>query len=122
MKFYNNIFASAYKCYDKYENSARYRAVSFVVIHLFGFFMLILSSFKRLFALDFSKYSIYKLSFLIVGLCFLGLGRKYYSKAKIENILLGFDQKTIRERKFWGFIAVITFILEYVTFAFLLSK
>jgi hypothetical protein len=125
MKFYNNIFASAYRCYDRYENSPRYKAASFVFICLLGFFAMLLGIVKKIFILDFTSvrnYTEYKITFVITGFFFLGLLWKYYSKVKAETIIDGFEKKAVGERKLWGFITVAAFVLPWAIFAFLLSK
>jgi hypothetical protein len=125
MNFYNNIFASAFKCYDKYGKSPRFKAASFVFVCLLGSFFLLLSAIKKTFVLDFSiiqNYSGYKLLFVIIGFSLLGLVWKYYSKDKSEKIIKNFEEKPIGKRRIWGFISVITFILQWVVTAFLLSK
>jgi len=125
MNFYNNIFASAYRCYDRYEKSPRYKAASFVFICLLGFFAMLLGIIKKNFKLDFTSlrnYTGYKMMFVVVGFFFLGLLWKYYSKDKVETIISCFEKKTVVQRKVWGFVAVAAFILPWIIFAFLLSK
>ncbi len=123
MKFYNNIFASAYRSYDKYEKSPRYRAGSFLFVYMLSSFSLILAIIKKAFALNFSvvrNYPGYQVLSLLIGFFFLILIWKYYTNDKIETIIKDFEAKPTGERKLWGFIAVITFILQWVGFIFLI--
>jgi len=121
MNFYNNIFASAYRCYDRYEKSPRYKAASFVFVYLLASFALILAIVKNVGFLNFSTLARYKYLFLIFGLGFLGLLLKYYSSnEKVEIIIKTFEKKQVNKRKLWGFITVITFVLQWIAFIFLL--
>jgi len=117
MKFYNNIFASAYKCYDKYDKSPRYKAASFVFVYMLASFALILALVKKVFFLNFSTLAQYKFLFLIFGLSFLGLLWRYYSSdERVEIIIKAFEKKQVNKRKLWGFITIITFVLQWIAF------
>jgi hypothetical protein len=125
MKFYDNVYASAYRSYDKYEKSPRYKAASFIFICLLGFFAMLLAVIKKALKLDFTllkSYTGFKMAFVVIGFFFLGLLWKYYSKERVEVIVSDFEEKKASERKLWGFIAVAAFVLPWVAFAFLLKK
>ncbi len=125
MKFYNTIFASAYRSYDKYENSpAKYRASSFVFVHMLGLVFLIVCVIQKTFSLDFTgvrKFPGYQLIFLMIGFFFLSRLWKYYSKDRIEILVKDFEQKPLLQRRLWGYVAVITLILEFVVAAVVLN-
>ena len=124
MKFYNNIYASAYRSYDKYENGPRYKAASFIFVCFLGLFAMILALIKKIFVLDLTSlknYSGYSITVLIIGFFFLGIVWKYYSKERVESIISDFESKEVRERKLWGFIAVASFVLPYIAFIILLG-
>lgn len=55
MKFYNNVYAAAYRCYDRYEKAPRYKAASYVFVCLLGFFAMLLGVVKKVFVLDFTS-------------------------------------------------------------------
>ena len=121
IKFYNNVYASVYRCYDKYGSSPRYKAASFVFLSLLGFFAMLLGFVKKIFSLDLTtirNFPGYKITFVVIGFFLLGFLWKFYSKENVETIIEGFEDKAISERKFWGFIAVTAFILPWVVFAF----
>ena len=121
MNFYNNIFASAYKCYDKYDKSPRYKAASFVFVYTLASLALILAILKKVFFLSFSILAQYKFLFLIFGLVFLGLLLKYYSSnERVEIIIKTFEKKQVNKRKLWGFITIITFVLQWIAFIYIL--
>jgi hypothetical protein len=123
MKFYNNIYASAYKTYDKYEKGPRVKAASFVFMHMLGGMSIMIIVVRNIFHLDFTaarKFSFFNPVILLSGFSFLGVLWKYYSVERVENILSEFEIKTIFERKLWGYIAVVTFILQFSLFIYLL--
>lgn len=124
MKFYNNIYASAYRSYDKYENGPRYKAATFIFMCLLGFFAMILALIKKIVVLDLTSlknYPGYSIPVLIIGFSFLGIVWKYYSKERVENIISDFESKEVRDRKLWGFIALASFVLPYIAFIILLG-
>jgi hypothetical protein len=115
--FYNNIFASVYRCYDKYEGSPRYKAASFIFIYIFASIAVLLAIIKKYF-IDFSKNDNYKLILVLMGFVFLVVVWRYYTKEKVESIIIKFENKSLSERRFWGYFTVISFIFQWVLFIY----
>jgi Kef-type K+ transport system membrane component KefB len=127
MKLYNNIFASSYRCYNKFYEDARsrFRAALIVSVHLSGFIFLLSIIVNKKFAIDFSSKNnsnIFRIIYCVAIFFIYALVVKYYSKDRVENILFDFKKHTSEIRKVWGFITVISLILEYVGIAILLCK
>lgn len=124
MSYFNNIYAAAYRCYDKYENSARYSAASLVFIHLLGLIFLLVAVCKRVFLLDFTivrTSPAYKLMVVVVLIVSLRLLWRYYSEERVQDIVWHFEKKPVVQRRMWGYVAVVVGILEYTIAAILLS-
>ncbi|WP_157576859.1 hypothetical protein [Asinibacterium sp. OR53] len=123
MNFYNNIFASTYRCYDRYEKSPKLKAASFTFMCMFGTLALILVMVRNLLSIDLSRLhnnAEFKLSFFLIGIGLLVLVWKYYSEDKVDLVLKKFEENPIWKRRLWGYISVIFFILQWSVFIYLL--
>src|SRR5476651_1452598 len=120
MNFYNNIFASAYRVYNKYEKAPRYKAASFVFMCLFGTLSLLLLFTRNLLSIDLSTDNSYgfKLTLFFVSIALLLFVWQYYSESKVGHVINKFEQKPLRQRKMWGYISVVFFIIQWVIFIF----
>lgn len=121
--FYDSIYATAYKTYNRYEKGPRLKAASFVFMHMLGGISIIILAVRNIFGLDFTgakTNASFNLIVLLTVFFLLGILWKYYSTKRVENILIEFDKKDIGIRKLWGYIAVITFILQFCIFIYLL--
>jgi hypothetical protein len=124
MSFYNNIFASTYLFYEKYERGAKFSAVSFVYLCMLGAVSVIVGIVKRVFELNLTsirRFSDYKIVAIAFCLCILIILYKYYSPKMTETILSHFVSKSQSHKRIWGFISITHFILQWVLFSILVS-
>ena len=115
MKFFENFFAAAYRCYDHFGEPERNKAASFVFIWLMGFSLLLFSVTKKIFGFDLSRlkyHSEVKLSITIFGFFLLGLIWKYYSINRTAEIIKVFEKKIKGQRRFWGYFSVLSLLLS----------
>lgn len=125
MSFYNNVFASAYLLYDKYESGARARATSFVYVSVVGAVTVLLALVKNFFKLDFSSMresSYFVIVVVVMSLFILALFYRYYSANRVEAIIQCFTSKSYKAQWWWGAISIMQFVLSWVIAAVLLSK
>jgi hypothetical protein len=123
MKFYNNIFGATYKYYSRYQTEAPlFSAVCVVTVCqmallFLGIILLKVSGLVDIFSMLPSKYY-----FIPIFILWLILVYRYYTKGKAAEIVENFEQKPLYQRRIWGVITVICFILPVVTIALLLKK
>lgn len=131
MKFYDNIFASAYKAYDKYDeynNLPMLKASLLIGVHIFGIVAVLLAIVEKLFFLYFTNISneyiryVFGCAFIFLGFIVYVLSVRYYSKDRADIILEKFGLYDKREKILWGFTTIISLIAEYTVVAFLLAK
>lgn len=124
MTFYNNVFASAYLLYQRYESGARFRAVTFVYLCILGALAVVLGLARRFFHVDFTSIRSWQgYQFIVIGctLVILALLYMYYSISRTEKIIESFTQKELRVRRYWGIISISHFVLQWILFAVLIS-
>lgn len=124
-RFYNNIFAAAYRSYDRYDTNStpRFKAGSFLFMFIFGTFSLFVLLIRNISGLNLSAPDIKPIcSALIVlfGILSFVLVRKYYTIKRVEDILFRFNNKSRAQRRLWGFMSVILFVLQWVAFIYFL--
>ena len=126
MVFYNNLFAATYRFYKKFYETdrSRFRTVLLLWVHVMGTFFVLVAGVKKLFSLDFARFHNTISYLFILAILFLvcPIFLRYYSNNKIEQIILKFEEKKIPEKKLWGYITVVSLVLEYVIVALLLRK
>jgi hypothetical protein len=124
-RFYNNIFAAAYRSYDRYDTNStpRFRAGSFLFMFIFGTFSLFVLLIRNITGLNLSAPDIKPIciaSIVLFWILSFVLVRKYYTIKRVEDILEEFNNKSRAERRLWGFLSVILFIVKWVAFIYFL--
>lgn len=120
---YNNIFAASYKAYGRSSSDPRSGAVAVVFIHQYITLFLIIAIIKKIFVLDFTALRDYRYLALLVFLVLWALLNKYFSnKIRVQEIIIDFENKSKNLRKLWGWVTVLSFIIEVTAMAFLLRK
>ena len=123
MAFYNNIFASTYKYYSRFKRETPlFSAVCVVIVCQMTLFFLVLSILKRLNIINAFALLPNKFYFLPIFFVWLFLLFRYYTKSKAEEIISRFEKKLPKERKMWGVLTIMSFIVPLVLIAFLLKK
>jgi len=121
---YGNILASTYNLYGRfnnqapYESSVLYTSACEMLLVLFSLSMLKL----------FTNYDPFKAEFLtntvaiiLIGLLMIG-NFMFYSKKRVVKIVEKYNTKTKAEKRIWGTIAIVNFILPLILFPFLFKK
>jgi hypothetical protein len=125
MSFYNNIFASSFRFYNKFYEIpiSIFRAILIVVMHQIGFLLIILTTIKKVINFDFIGYN-HLVTFLLLVLLFslVFLNKNYYNKDKIKSIIINYDRNNTFLKRTWGFITIFTLLIEYIITAILLLK
>lgn len=123
MKFYNNIFAATYKYYSRFKTEAPlFSSVCVVTVCQILLLFLIIILLKVACVVDFFGMLPSKFYFIpILGL-WLVLNFRYYTKDKVPEIIQAFEHKTKSERRIWGTVAIVCFILPIIIIAMLLRK
>jgi hypothetical protein len=123
MSFYNNVFAATYKYYARYKTEApRFSAVCVVTVSQIVLFFLILVLLKKTGAIDIFGMLPSKYYFIPVFLLWLFLVYRHYTNNRAIEVVHLFEQKPLRERRTWGILTIICFILPIIIIAFLLKK
>ena len=123
MRFYNNIFGATYKYYSRYKTEAPlFSAVCVVTVCQMVLSFLIIILLKVAGAIDIFGMLPSKYYFLPLLILWLFLINRYYTKAKVEEVVKVFEQKSLSERRMWGGVTIICFILPIVIIAMLLQK
>ena len=126
MEFYNNLFALAYRFYNRFyePNRSRFRTVMIIGLHALGSFFILIAAIKKGFAIDFTMIDNTSFYLLVLAIFFLvcSFFLKYYSKDRIKQVVLKFEEKNIFKKRLWGYVTIVSLVLEYVIFALLLSK
>lgn len=123
MNFYNNIFASTYKYYSRFDNeSPRYSAAIVVTVCQILFFLLLIQLLKMANIVDVIGVLPNKYYFLPVLIIWVLLQFRYYTTARANAIVERFEQKTLLERRAWAFLSLFSFIGVGIILAVLLSR
>lgn len=123
MKFYNNLFASTYKYYSRYKTEApRFSAVCVVTVCQMLLLFLIIILLKTAGLLDIFGMLPSKYYFIPVFILWLVIIYRYYTNEKATEVVQMFEEKSLSERRMWGVITVVCFILPITIIAFLLKK
>jgi Ca2+/H+ antiporter len=125
IRFYDNVFASAFWFYGKFYDFSRsvFRALLIVVLHSIGLFFLVLSLLKKFLRLNIDYLNQYSallaiLLFIFVIWYFI----KYYSKHRVQVIMEKFEAINEKGKKLWAIITIMTLVIEYILIALLLRK
>ena len=121
--FFNNILACTYKFYGRFKNEAPYSSsIFYTILCQTVILFLIVSIVKVSFSLDFSY--LYSKPFWVLPIIIVWtiIAFKYYSKERVAQIVERFNQKSLNERRWWGFIALASFILPMLSIMILLTK
>lgn len=125
MKFYNNVFAVSYKYYERINKYPRIGAAAVVFLHMFLLFILLIAvteaiiNYHMLF--NYGKYSLIEISLAVILLILMIPFWKYYSQERADIIIDKFDKKTSLEKRMWGYITLLSLILEVTILAFVLN-
>lgn len=120
---YNNLFASSYRFYNKFKGETPLgTSVIVVFVCQMTLFFLIITIVKKLTGINVASVFPNKFYFIPIFLLWMYLLYKHYSKEKVKAILQEFEQKSSREKKMWGIVTLISFIVPLVLIAFLLKK
>lgn len=123
MKFYNNIFGATYKYYSRYKTEAPlFSAVCVVTVCQMVALFLIIVLLKSIGAVDVFGMLPSKYYFIPVLVLWIILIYRYYTKERVVVIVRNFEEKPLSERRIWGIITVMCFILPIVVIAILLRK
>jgi hypothetical protein len=123
MKFYNNIFAVTFKYYSRFKSEAPlFSSVCVVTVCQIMLLFLIIIILKIAGVVDIFGMLPSKFYFIPILGFWLILNFRYYTKDKVSEIIEEFENKTIAERRIWGIIAIVCFILPGVIIAILLKK
>jgi hypothetical protein len=125
IRFYDNVFASAFRFYGKFYDFSRsvFRALLIVVLHSIGLFFLIISLVKKFLSLKIDYLNQYSaLLAILLFVFFTWYFIKYYSKYRVEAIMQKFEAIDEKGKKLWAIITVLTLVFEYILIALLLRK
>jgi membrane protease YdiL (CAAX protease family) len=122
MKFYDNILASAYFFYSKFKNEKPYFASIFYVLWCQLFFVFLIFSIIK------KKYGINLISripeyyFIILAITWMICIFVYYSKEKVNKIIIEFERKKRLEKILWGIISIISLFTPLICVPILLTR
>ena len=116
---YNNILASAFKTYEKYNDDPYFNSVVFTgicqMVHVLLFFCVI----KRYANMPFPLSKTYFLFAYLVGLIILF---RYYSKERVKAVVAKYEEKPLWQRRAWGTAAIVLFVAPPFLCMILLRK
>jgi len=112
--FFGNVLAAAYKTYGRFKNEEPYfSAIIFLITCQLFWIFLVDSLLKKFFYVDLIIL-IPKLYFVILLIVWMLLALKYYTKDKVNKIILKYNEKSIFEKRIWGIIALAIFLVPII--------
>jgi hypothetical protein len=123
MNFINNIFAASYKSYYNYDSYSDPRFSSIILMGaiISGIVFMLLVLIQNLFGIYTNSF-FSTLPMIAYGVALFALLIKYYSAARIQSIVEKYETKTMTERKWWGFLAIVLTVLPYTILIILANK
>jgi len=123
MGYYDNIYAAIYKFYSRFKREEpRSSAICVVAVCQIMLCILIFAIFQRIGMINLREIGINKFYLLPLILLWLFLLFKYYSKEKGRKTIEIFELKTTAQRKMWGVISLISFLLPIILIAVFTMK
>jgi hypothetical protein len=115
MKYFDYIFISGYRAYQKKESAPRGSGVYLVLALLVGYFFLFAAVSKRIWGitpyLDFLGH--HPMLIIVVGVILIFLINYYYSSTRTQKLNDEFENLSLSTRKLWGWITVLSIIIPY---------
>jgi len=121
MGYYNNIFASSFKFFSIRARTPLFGAICVVTVCQFTLVFLICTIMKiYTHANPFRIFPNQYYGIPVVPIWIFAVSR-YYRKARVEEILNRFNEKSLLERRIWAIVTIISLILPTVFIAYLLN-
>lgn len=123
MFYYNCIYASSYRFYSRFKGETPWgTSIILVSICQIELFFLILAFIKKI-----TQYNLFlifpnKFYFLPIFFIWLFINFKYYTKKRVEKIVDKFEQKNIIQKRIYGVLTIVSFLLPLFLIFFLLKK
>ena len=123
MGYYNNIFASSFKYYSnpRFKGTPAFGASLIVILCQNTLFWLVLLIFKKFYGFDYFSLFPNRYLFLIPYFIWGIFVVLYYNKARVEKVVILFNQKKIFEKRVWYIITVLSATVPLIIFACLLQ-
>jgi len=123
MRYYDNIYAATYKFYSRFKREEpRSSAICVVAVCQIMSCILIFAIFQRIGMINLREIGINKFYLLPLILVWLFFLFKYYSEVKGRKTIETFELKTTAQRKMWGVISLVSFLLPIILIAFFTMK
>ena len=115
MKYFDYIFISGYRAYQKKESAPRGSGVYLMLALLVGYFFLFAAISKKIWGLTPYLKSIgnHPGLIIVVGVIIIFLLNYYYSTARTQKLNEEFENLPVNTRKLWGWIRVLSIIIPY---------
>jgi predicted membrane protein len=123
MKFYNNIYASSYRFYAKFKGETPWStSIVLVTVCQIELFFLLLVIIKKVTGYNPFLILPNKFYFLPIFIVWLVLLFKYYTKERAGIIVSEFEKKELWQKRIWGALTLISFLLPIILIFILLKK
>lgn len=123
MRYYDNIYAATYKFYSRFKREEpRSSAICVVAVCQIMSCILIFAIFQRIGMINLREIGINKFYLLPLILVWLFFLFKYYSEVKGRKTIETFELKTTAQRKMWGVISLVSFLLPIILIAVFTMK
>jgi hypothetical protein len=122
MGYYNNIFASSFKFFSRFERETPlFSATCVVTVCQFTLVFLICTIIKiytrvNPFIIFPNKYY----GIPVVPIWIFAVSR-YYRKARVEEIVNRFNEKSLLRRRIWAIVTIVSLMLPTVFIAYLIA-
>jgi cobalamin biosynthesis protein CobD/CbiB len=126
MKYFDNIFICSYRTYRRFETKRdpRFTASALICVCINGITFMIVVLIPRTFNLPKSSIALIgahpwlAVVFAVVEMFFL---YNYYSGKRINTLDANFQQKKTPEKRFWGFMTIVSLVMPTALGALLLN-
>lgn len=123
MRYYDNIYAATYKFYSRFKREEpRSSAICVVAVCQIMLCILISAILQRIGIINLRGIGINKFYFLPLIFVWLFFLFKYYSEEKGRRAIEVFELKTTAQKKMWGVISLISFLLPIILIAIFTRK